>query len=117
MKNFEGLDLGKLDKVCDYIATFHYWYEILKSDEFFHYWSSYCYNCCYFLFEITFQTSDSFAASYAAELYDRSLNWKVIYIFGTYNFLINDTECGSKYGKSCFRISNGFKQSLLCLFY
>ncbi|XP_028232605.1 (S)-2-hydroxy-acid oxidase GLO1-like isoform X3 [Glycine soja] len=41
LKNFEGLDLGKLNK-------------------------------------ITFQTSDSFAASYAAELYDRSLNWKDI---------------------------------------
>ncbi|KAL5187961.1 (S)-2-hydroxy-acid oxidase GLO1 [Glycine soja] len=37
LKNFEGLDLGKLNK-----------------------------------------TSDSFAASYAAELYDRSLNWKDI---------------------------------------
>jgi len=34
-KNFERLDLGKLDKVCDYIAIFHYWHEILKLGWFF----------------------------------------------------------------------------------
>ena len=31
----ERLDLGKLDKVCDYIAIFHYWHEILKLGWFF----------------------------------------------------------------------------------
>ena len=76
LKNFEGLDLRKLDKVCDYIATFHYCYEILKTDGFIHYWSSSC--CCYFLFGITFQTSDSNVASYVAGPFDQSFNWKVI---------------------------------------
>ena len=51
-------------------------YEILKTDGFIHYWSSSC--CCYFLFGITFQTSDSNVASYVAGPFDQSFNWKVI---------------------------------------
>ena len=68
LKNFEGLDLGKMDKVSDICLinlSFNYPFTSVCSRN----------------GEIILQTDDSGLASYVAGQIDRSLSWKVRCLF------------------------------------